>query len=93
MLSLLSFSLDSIRVRGHTDNVGRANLILILSAYRVRVVQAYMNKHRFPLGHIYISRSGSNAPVAMNDTKENKSKNRRVEIQLVQKIQENQTEV
>lgn len=72
-------------VKGHTDNVGRANLNLILSENRARVVQDYMNKHGVRPGQIYISWKGSSAPVAGNNTEENKSRNRRVEIQLAQK--------
>lgn len=72
------------RVTGHTDNVGRANLNLILSEYRARVVLTYMNNHGVRPGQIHISWKGSNAPVAMNNTEENKSRNRRVEIHLAQ---------
>ncbi|QRR00179.1 OmpA family protein [Dyadobacter sandarakinus] len=72
-------------VKGHTDNVGKANLNLILSEYRARVVQTYMNQHGVHPGQTKISWKGSGDPVAANDTEENKSRNRRVEIQLVQK--------
>lgn len=72
-------------VKGHTDNVGRKNLNLILSEYRARVVQTYMNKHGVRPGQTQISWKGSDAPVSANDTEENKSKNRRVEILLTQK--------
>lgn len=69
-------------VTGHTDNVGKSNLNLILSEYRARVVRAHMDKYGVRPGQIYINWKGSNAPVAPNDTEENKRKNRRVEIQL-----------
>jgi outer membrane protein OmpA-like peptidoglycan-associated protein len=68
------------RVTGHTDNVGKQNLNLILSEYRARVVQHYMKTNGVRPGQIRVEWKGSHFPVAENDSEENKSKNRRVEI-------------
>jgi outer membrane protein OmpA-like peptidoglycan-associated protein len=70
------------QVTGHTDNVGRQNLNLILSEYRARVVQHYMKTNGVRPGQIRVEWKGSYFPVAENDIEENKSKNRRVEISL-----------
>ncbi|MCE7059831.1 OmpA family protein [Dyadobacter sp. CY343] len=68
------------RVTGHTDNVGKQSLNLILSEYRARVVQHYMKTNGVRPGQIRVEWKGSYLPVAENDREENKSKNRRVEI-------------
>ncbi|KAA0993833.1 OmpA family protein [Dyadobacter aurulentus] len=68
------------RVTGHTDNVGKQNLNLILSEYRARVVQHYMKSNGVKPGQIRAEWKGPYFPVAANDSEVNKSKNRRVEI-------------
>ena len=73
------------QVTGHTDNVGRQNLNLILSEYRARVVQHYMKSNGVRPGQIRAEWKGSYLPVAANDNEENKNKNRRVEITLYQR--------
>ncbi|TLV02554.1 OmpA family protein [Dyadobacter luticola] len=71
------------QVTGHTDNVGKRNLNMILSEYRSRVVQQYMKTNGVPPGQIRIDWKGPDAPVVANDSEENKIRNRRVELRFV----------
>ncbi len=69
-------------ITGHTDNVGKHGLNVILSEYRARVVVNYLQQKGVRSDRIVITWKGPDAPVAPNDTDYNKIKNRRVEIEL-----------
>ncbi|TLU98313.1 OmpA family protein [Dyadobacter luticola] len=72
-----------LRITGHTDNVGNPNLNVTLSEYRVRVITRYLVNKGVPENMIVASGEGSKHPVVPNDTEENRRKNRRVEVQIV----------
>jgi outer membrane protein OmpA-like peptidoglycan-associated protein len=73
----------TIIVEGHTDNVGSPGSNLTLSQNRAREVANYL-KSNLPDTYKYsIKGHGETRPVAINDTDENKQKNRRVEILII----------
>ena len=79
-------------IAGHTDNVpirGRKfNNNWALSTARAVSVVDYMISSSFPPGNLAAAGFGEFAPVAPNDTAENKQKNRRIEIILVPDLSE-----
>ena len=68
------------RVEGHTDNTGNAAKNLSLSQARAKSVADYLISHGEPADHISSEGYGITRPVATNDTREGRAKNRRVEI-------------
>ncbi|MCE6988893.1 OmpA family protein [Dyadobacter sp. CY323] len=72
-----------LRITGHTDNVGNPSLNLTLSEYRVRVITRYLVNKGVPESVIAATGMGSKHPVVPNDTEENRRKNRRVEVQII----------
>ena len=73
----------SIQVSGHTDNVGKPMLNLILSEDRARAVKNYLVKKGINEGRIAEKGFGGKQPIAPNDTEANKRKNRRVEFTII----------
>ncbi|WP_254412557.1 OmpA family protein [Dyadobacter diqingensis] len=74
-----------VRVTGHTDNVGKHALNVSLSEYRARVVANYLRQKGIEPQQIDFNWKGPDSPVAVNDSEENKIKNRRVEVQVFRK--------
>jgi outer membrane protein OmpA-like peptidoglycan-associated protein len=68
------------RVSGHTDNVGRENYNVELSALRAEEVAKYLINHGALYDQISFEGFGSSKPIRRNETEEGRSKNRRVEI-------------
>ncbi len=72
-----------ISIIGHTDNVGDKDALRILSEDRAMAIRQILIEKGVagyrvqPLGY------GDSRPIAPNDTEENKSKNRRVEIRII----------
>ncbi|CCH51895.1 putative protein Mb0923 [Fibrisoma limi BUZ 3] len=69
-------------ISGHTDNVGDPRLNQSLSEYRARVVMNYLIRHGIAEERLEAKGYGCTRPVAGNDTESDRSKNRRVEIQV-----------
>jgi len=67
-------------VEGHTDSSGNAAKNLSLSKARAASVEKYLIEHGEKQDHISSEGYGSTRPIASNDTKEGRAKNRRVEI-------------
>jgi outer membrane protein OmpA-like peptidoglycan-associated protein len=68
------------RVEGHTDSSGNAEKNLALSKDRAASVKKYLIEHGEKEDHITSEGYGSSIPVASNDTKAGRAKNRRVGI-------------
>lgn len=75
----------AIKLTGYTDNVGSRDLNVTLSEYRVRTVVNYLQQRGINPAQIVTVWKGPDSPNAPNDSEENKSKNRRVAIQLIPK--------
>lgn len=73
-----------IEISGHTDNVGDPRLNLALSENRARVIMSYLITNGISEKRLRHKGYGHKRPVAANDTEENKRKNRRVEVRLLE---------
>lgn len=73
-----------LRVSGHTDAVGDAQLNQALSEARATTVAAYLsNSAHVTPERIETAGHGSNKPVAGNDTAEGRARNRRIEVLII----------
>ena len=77
-LRLLEIS--TLRLFGHTDNVGSAEFNLNLSAKRAEAVAQAMMGEGFASARIERRGLGFDRPLAANDTPEGRAKNRRVAV-------------
>lgn len=73
----------SIRLIGHTDNVGTTEDNLALSSARARTVKSYLIGRGIPEERIIAEGKGESQPIATNDTPEGRQKNRRTEITII----------
>ncbi|MEP7323067.1 MAG: OmpA family protein [Saprospiraceae bacterium] len=78
---LIQNSSISIRIDGHTDNVGLFDELLDLSRSRAEAIKKYLVLQKGIGSHrIGTVGYGGSRPISPNDSEENRSKNRRVEI-------------
>ena len=68
---------------GHTDSVGTEAYNQKLSVRRSEAVKAYLVSKGIEKNRVYTEGKGKTQPVADNNTAEGRSKNRRVEIEVV----------
>jgi OmpA-OmpF porin, OOP family len=72
-----------IAIQGFTDKIGTAEYNLDLSRRRAQAVQTYLvAQHNIPVYRIQIVGLGKDKPVNDEKTREERSKNRRVEVTL-----------
>ena len=76
-------NLEVIIAVGHTDSVGTDAYNQKLSVSRSEAVKAYLVSKGIEKSRVYTEGKGEKQPVADNKTKEGRSKNRRVEIEVV----------
>jgi len=72
-----------INIIGHTDNVGDQVALKKLSEERAKAIKDILLQKGVPAHRVSTTGHGCSQPIAPNDTEENKSKNRRVEIKIV----------
>lgn len=73
-----------VLIDGHTDNTGNTASNKILSLNRAEAVRNWLvNASIFPEDHFTVQGYGDSKPIASNDDSQGRSKNRRVEITLV----------
>ena len=75
--------LGTIRVEGHTDNVGDGNRNLRLSEARARAVMNYLVARGVPEERLSAQGFGAQKPLVDNGTEAGRAKNRRVEFVFV----------
>ena len=73
----------TIRLTGHTDNVGKPEDNLDLSRERAAAVRDYLTGRGIDLDRITAVGKGESQPIASNDTGEGRQKNRRTEITII----------
>ena len=73
----------TLEVLGHTDSDGGGRSNLLLSQKRAEVVLAYLKNHGVDTTSMKAKGYGESKPIASNSTAEGKSKNRRVELNLL----------
>jgi OmpA-OmpF porin, OOP family len=76
-------NLEVIIAVGHTDSDGGDAFNQKLSVARAEAVKAYLVSKGIEKNRVYTEGKGEKQPVADNRTKEGKTKNRRVEIEVV----------
>ncbi|RFO96874.1 hypothetical protein DIC66_10230 [Rhodoferax lacus] len=76
-------SLEVIIAVGHTDSVGKDEYNQKLSVARSEAVKAYLVSKGIEKNRVYTEGKGEKSPAADNKTAEGRSKNRRVEIEVV----------
>ena len=76
-------NLEVIIAVGHTDSVGKDAYNQKLSIKRSEAVKAYLVSKGVEKSRVYTEGKGEKQPVADNKTNEGRSKNRRVEIEVV----------
>lgn len=72
-----------ISILGHTDNVGDKEALKKLSEERAIAIRQILIERGVPGYRINTVGYGDTRPIAPNDTEENKSRNRRVEIKVI----------
>jgi outer membrane protein OmpA-like peptidoglycan-associated protein len=72
-----------IKLSGHTDNVGMVSKNLMLSKKRAQAIAFYLTQRGIAEDRITVRFFGQAEPVADNETKEGRQKNRRVEMKIV----------
>lgn len=75
----------SIKVVGHTDNIGSQRYNLKLSKKRALATVNYLTKHGIEKTKITSEGLGKLKPIVSNKTKEGRAKNRRTEINVIAK--------
>ena len=73
----------TVRIDGHTDNVGSQEYNQGLSERRAEAVAAYLEAADVDRGRMTVAGFSFNQPVADNATAEGRAQNRRVEIDLI----------
>ncbi|UZD23393.1 OmpA family protein [Algoriphagus halophytocola] len=73
-----------LRIHGHTDNAGDPSLNKALSFERAGSVRDFLIEQGVPFESIRISGWGGTRPIASNATEVGRSKNRRVELEVIQ---------
>jgi len=70
----------SIRINGHTDNIGTDEYNLDLSLRRAKAVYDYLIENGIAPGRLAYKGFGSTRPVTENQTEKGRAQNRRTEI-------------
>ncbi len=71
-----------IEIGGHTDNEGTAEYNIDLSQNRAKAVVEFLTQHKVPVGRLSFKGYGYSKPIATNDTKEGRARNRRTEFKI-----------
>jgi len=74
-----------VEIIGHTDNVGSKESNYSWGLKRANNVKAYLLRSDIPESGITVKSEGMMKPIASNDTEEGRAKNRRAEINTIQK--------
>ena len=73
----------TLRVEGHTDNVGKVDFNIDLSKRRAQSTVEALSKRGLDAKRLVAKGFGPNRPIADNNTDAGKAKNRRIEIHVV----------
>lgn len=73
-----------IEIAGHTDNVGDRRLNQALSENRAKIIRHYLTMNKIAENRLRPVGYGDSRPAAPNDSEENRRKNRRVEVVVLE---------
>jgi outer membrane protein OmpA-like peptidoglycan-associated protein len=79
---LIAYPKLKVKITGYTDNVGDPRLNETLSEYRAKVTLNYFTTTGIDSKRLKWEALGDKKPANPNDNEENKSKNRRVELEI-----------
>ncbi len=74
-----------IELSGHTDNIGKTNLLRVLSQNRVGTVMNYLESKGVSAKRMEGRGIGASQPLEKNDTEAHRKQNRRVEFKITKK--------
>jgi len=77
--------IEVILATGHTDSIGSDAYNQKLSVRRAQAVKAFLVSNGLRADRIFTEGKGEKQPVASNQTREGRAKNRRVEVEVVGK--------
>jgi outer membrane protein OmpA-like peptidoglycan-associated protein len=77
-------TIKKMRIEGHTDNRGAADMNLDLSKRRAASVRAWLEQHEIAPGRLESEGYGLTKPIDTNDTDAGRAANRRVEFKITQ---------
>lgn len=75
-----------VNIKGHTDNLGPAELNLELSRARAKACYEYLLSRGLSGERISYAGFGEQQPIADNNTRRGRKQNRRVEFELVDQM-------
>jgi OOP family OmpA-OmpF porin len=77
-------TIKKMRIEGHTDNRGGADMNLDLSKRRAASVRVWLSEHGIDAGRLESEGYGLTKPIQTNDTDEGRAANRRVEFKITE---------
>lgn len=91
-LKLVDYSENRIKIEGHTDTVPirtieYPNNWYLAAARAIAVAEYYINEKGYDPKRLSAEGFGEYAPIATNDTPEGRTRNRRVEIKILNRIE------
>lgn len=84
---LLQYPALSLRIAGHTDSSGRAEVNLSLSQERAEAVRDALVRRGVEAGRLQAVGYGESRPIADNATRDGRERNRRIEIYFIEGIE------
>lgn len=86
--TLAKFPDVRLRITGYTDNVGNSDKNMSLSAARAESVKTYLVGKGVDASRLETAGAGSDKPIADNSTKDGRAKNRRIEFERIDQVQQ-----
>jgi len=74
---------EKIRLTGHTDSFGDRAYNYKLGKMRAKIIKDYLVSKGVPSNSIIVLSKGEDEPLKPNNTRENRAKNRRVELKIL----------
>ncbi len=74
---------ERVRLTGHTDSYGDNNSNMALGRKRAAIIRDYLVEKGVNNAKILLSSKGEESPIASNETKDGRAKNRRTELQII----------
>ncbi|MCB2377493.1 OmpA family protein [Hymenobacter sp. BT635] len=82
---LKAFPNAAVKLGGYTDNQGKADMNLLLSADRANMARKAVVDSGIDAGRVTAEGYGQEHPIAANDTPEGRAQNRRVDVRVTKK--------